>query len=168
MFSIQPETGCVVVKFFRQPVIERMASLAIIFPLFPELSGMGILMAVFTTFTQPGKLLEDTAAALLKMALPASGCFMPSLQSEPGLVMIKGNFIPGFNGVALHAVTFRVIGGIQEILVDIFMAIGTTFATYRKVPFAFGLVAVGAGCSPVGTVENKAGRIMLFNAVGRR
>ena len=94
MFAIQPETGLVMVEFVRRPVIECMTPLTIIVPVIQELAGMDILVTIFTAFTDAGKLLQDFASGLFKMALPAACGFMPAFQTEFCPVVVEGNGIP--------------------------------------------------------------------------
>jgi hypothetical protein len=127
MFAVKFKPGIVVVKPFGCPVIKSVAPFAVVLAVFHKLSGMHILVAVFTIHPQATEPLIDRTVSFSIMAIPARNCLMPSKEAEICLVMTETDCFPRFFAMAGRAVSLCKIFLLNFVSMGIIVTIDAPF-----------------------------------------
>ena len=147
MTAIQFEPGTIVVKLNRLPPVITMTTGAGSNFCGIKLLVMYIGMAIQTTIRQQGKLLLHRSIKILfKVTLFTTSLRVFSGELEISGAVIKFHLAPRNNGVTAFAVLISKVLLINEILMNIFMAIGTSFLQIFKYPFCPLLMTGKAWC----------------------
>ena len=117
---------------------------------------MDIRMACDAVVAHAGKPLRYLAGSdFREMAGTAALLLMGALQLPAGSLVIETDNVPGIHGMTGLALRTGIIFHIQEILMDIRMAIGTPYSDVSEIPLFFFLMAGEAGCCQMGAFQRK-------------
>jgi hypothetical protein len=88
---------------------------------------------------------------------------MSAFQGVSCFRMIKGYFTPFFTIVTTHTIWFRIIFGIEDQLMDVLMAVVTSYPYLPETPSVFLFMTDKTGGCQVSTGQFKGTFIMHFN-----
>jgi hypothetical protein len=169
MGTVQLETRRIVVEFGIRPAVGFMASGAICFAVFLELTSVMVMVAVVAIPGKTGEFLNADAVRILGIMASATGNFcMLAVQFERRPVVVELGDAPPIGldmAFVAHALGMEFIG--DKSLMFFLVAIHTLLADVAEMPLTGLLVAGRASGGFVGTFQFELRGIVPFQRVGR-